>query len=45
MDFLILVIRLGVGLSVVYGLKIGVSYYFGGSDKGGKGHEFKRLGR
>jgi hypothetical protein len=45
MDFFMLVLGLSAGLTVTYGLKIGVSYYFNGSDKGGKSHDFKRLGR
>jgi hypothetical protein len=38
MDFMMLVLRISAGLTVIYGLKLGVSYYFSGSDKGGKSH-------
>jgi hypothetical protein len=45
MDLIMLALRISVGLTVIFGVRIATTYFFGDVEKGGKSNEFKRLGR
>jgi hypothetical protein len=42
---LLTTMKICAGFAIIFGVRIAANFYFGDADKGGKGNEFKRLGR